>query len=293
MFTQLFGNYLLRQHLISPEALSEALDIQQNTRLKLGVLAINAGYMTAEQVERAHVQQQRDDKRIGDVMVEMGFLTSEQVEELLKTQPAGHLLLGQALMDKGYMTNAQFEEALKIYKEENHISASDFDDMNDEAAQEMVDRFCDLSSAANSAYMTKYISVLFKNLIRFIGGDFTPMEVHKINGPLKKVICQKISKGLDAVTIVEADSDITMAKFASRFSNEHLLSNDEYTQACISEFLNLHNGLFAVNVSNDSGIELQLEPQSYEENMDTSGLEEACVVPIFFSFGMVNFIVKM
>lgn len=293
MFTQFFGNYLLEKQLISHEALSEAFEIQKNTRLKLGVLAINAGYMTAEQVEKAHDQQQRADKRIGDVMVEMGFLTKEQVEELLQTQPAGHLLLGQALVDKGYMTNAQFEEALNAYKVENHISDSDFDDVNDEAAQHLVENFCKFDSSDNSAYIIKYVSVLFKNLIRFIGGDFTPMNIHEINGPLNKVIVQKIGGGLDAVTIVDSDADITMVKFASRFSNEHLLTNDEYTQACVSEFLNLHNGLFAVNFSDDTGIELQLQPQSYEETMDTAGLEKAYVVPIFFSFGMMNFIIRM
>ena len=292
MFTQFFGNYLLRKQLISPENLSEAFQIQKNTRLKLGVLAINAGYMTADQVEKAHDQQQRADKRIGDVMVEMGFLTSEQVEELLKTQPSGHLLLGQALVDKGYMTTEQFETALRSYKEETSISDSDFDDVNEAAAQKLVNNFYDFSSSSSSVYMAKYVSMLFKNLIRFIGGDFTPMEAHGLDGALSNVICQKISGGMNAVTIVATDPT-AMAEFASRFAKEHLIANDEYTQACVSEFLNLHNGLFAVNISNDTGIELQLEPQSYEENIDAGGLEEACVIPVFFSFGMVNFIISI
>ena len=77
MFTQFFGNYLLHQQLVSPEHLSEVLQSMKTTRLKLGVLAINAGYMTAEQVEKAHTEQQRVDKRIGEVMVDMGFLTKD------------------------------------------------------------------------------------------------------------------------------------------------------------------------------------------------------------------------
>lgn len=294
MFTRFFGNYLLQKQIISPEALAEALDIQQNTRLKLGVLAINAGYMTAEQVEKAHDQQQREDKRIGDVMVEMGFLTEEQVEELFKTQPAGYLLLGQALVDKGHMTNAQFEEALSAYKEENHISDSDFDDVNEEAAQKMIDKFYNFNSSKNAVYIAKYVSVLFKNLIRFIGGDFTPMAARNISDEdLKNVISQKINGKMNALTIISPESDMTMAQFASRFSKEHLLKNDEYTQACVSEFLNLHNGLFVVNVSNNAGVELQLEPQSYDEHFDAADHENACVIPVFFSFGIVNFIISM
>ena len=44
MITQFFGNYLLNEHLVTPNQLIEALQEKNNTRLKLGVLAINAGY---------------------------------------------------------------------------------------------------------------------------------------------------------------------------------------------------------------------------------------------------------
>ena len=54
MFTQFFGNYLLNQNLVSPEHLAEALQQQSKTRMKLGVLAINEGLLSAEQVEKAH-----------------------------------------------------------------------------------------------------------------------------------------------------------------------------------------------------------------------------------------------
>jgi hypothetical protein len=84
-----------------------------------------------------------------------------------------------------------------------------------------------------------------------------------------------------------------MVEFASRFSNESLSMNDDYTKACISEFLNLHNGLFAVKLSNSEGIEIELEPQKYYEQMDLSGLGNLYVFPVNFTFGNVNFIVAM
>ena len=43
MFTQFFGNYLLNSGLVSPEKLSDALGRLSETKLRLGVLAINAG----------------------------------------------------------------------------------------------------------------------------------------------------------------------------------------------------------------------------------------------------------
>ena len=65
MFTQFFGNYLLNHGLVTSQQLSRALTDQKNTRAKLGVLAINAGYMTPEQVDAVHTEQQRVDMRMG------------------------------------------------------------------------------------------------------------------------------------------------------------------------------------------------------------------------------------
>lgn len=292
MFTQFFGNYLLHQQLVSPEHLSEVLQSMKSTRLKLGVLAINAGLMTAAQVEKAHDEQQRVDKRIGDVMVDMGFLTKDQVENLLRTQPAGHLLLGQALVDNGYMTTTQFEQALNSYKQENSLSDADSANVSDDTARKLVTHFYNFSAGSNTSYMTGYVSLLFKNLIRFIGDDFIPMDAHAVSGTLSDCIAQRIEGGLSAITIIDADAS-TMIEFASRFAKEQLTDADEYTQACVSEFINLHNGLFAVNVSNDTGVELKLEPQCYYDNLDISELSNACVIPVCFSFGTVNFIISM
>ena len=292
MFTQFFGNYLLRRQLVTPQQLSEALTIQKNTRLRLGVLAINAGLLTAEQVEKAHIEQQRTDKRIGDVMVEMNFLTREQVEELFKTQPAGHLLLGQALVDKGYMTNAGFESAINSYKAENSISDSDISNADEALAMKLISNFYKFDADIRSDYIRSYISMLFKNLIRFIGYDFAPLESVNSENIIRNVVMQDISGGMNMSTMIYGD-DSVMVELASRFSGEALDDYDEYTQACVSEFLNLHNGLFAVNISNDKGVELQFEPQCCYETFDMVGLSRACVIPVNYSFGTVNFVIQL
>lgn len=291
MFTQFFGNYLLNKELVSAEHLSEALQSMKDTRLKLGVLAINAGYMTAAQVETAHTEQQRVDKRIGDVMVEMGFLTREQIEELFNTQPSGHLLLGQALVDKGYMTNEQFESAINSYKTENSISDDDIANESDDTSRKFVDQFYKFSGEKNG-YMVDYVSLLFKNIIRFIGDDFTPLNALPVGGPINNCIVQKTGGGLELVCAVQAN-DSAMAVFASRFAKEEITENDEYSQACVSEFINLHNGLFAVNMSNDKSTVVKLQPQYMCDELKKEEIDGGCIIPINFSFGTVNFVIKI
>lgn len=291
MFTQFFGSYLLNKGLVSPEKLSSALEAQKNTRLKLGVLAINAGLMTAQQVDTVHAQQQHTDKRIGDLMVEMGFVTREQVEELFRTQPSGHLLLGQALVDAGAMTNAQFEEALQNYKAENGISDADFSGENDAQTIRIISGIYNLKGRKMEKYISGYLSLLFKNIIRFIGDDFTPLSPATLTGGIiEHCIQQRISGEISMMTIISA-SDTASVNFAERFSGEELSQNDDYTTACISEFLNLHNGLFAVNVSNEKGTEIQLKPQQTGLKADCSEFETICIVPVCFSFGTIRFII--
>jgi hypothetical protein len=290
VLTQLFGNYLLKQQLVSPSHLIEALRSSSSTRVKLGVLAINAGLMTPEQVEEVHELQKTMDKRIGDIMVEKKYLTVEEVTSLLKSQKSGHLVLGQALIDSGHMTTSQFANALKSFKLENNITDEDFMDLRDAVSDKMLTNFYKLNDAANSQHIVDYISLLFKNLIRFIGDDFIPRKIEKIPGTASQGATQRIKNGLSAITILDSD-DQTVLEFASRFANESLSMNDNYTKACVSEFLNLHNGLFAVNLSNKQGIELELEPQQYYDNLNLTDLGTLYIFPVDFTFGTINFIV--
>ena len=76
MFAQFFGGYLFNHKLCTAEDLTQAFEAKKHTRLRLGVLAINAGLMTAEQVEHVNITQQSVDKRFGDLAVELGYVTT-------------------------------------------------------------------------------------------------------------------------------------------------------------------------------------------------------------------------
>jgi len=292
MITQFFGNYLLSQQLVSPEHLSEVFQTIKNTRPQLGELAVNAGLITSAQAEKAHAMQQRTDKRIGEVMAEMGYLTEEQTAELLRSQPAGYLVLGQALVDNGYMTASQLERAAADYKKENGITDEDIRDENS-ADIRLVRNFYNFGTANSiSEYITGYVSLLFKNLIRFIGGDFTPMDAHALMGALSDCAAQRMDGGLSAVTVIDADA-AAIIEFASRFAKEQLTDEDEYTHSCVCDFINLHNCLFADSMSNRLGIKLRTGRQQFCSSIDLSELANACVIPARFSFGVVNFIIAM
>ncbi len=288
MFTQFFGNYLLNEGLVTKEQLSEALELQKTTRLKLGVLAINAGYLTAAQVEEIHIAQQRVDKRFGDIAVSLGYLTEEKVNELLGGQKMGHLLLGQALVDKNYMTNAQFESALNSYKKANSLDDSDFTGPQNEKIEKVIREFYNFSGKKEEKSLTDYVSLTFKNIIRFIGDDFTPVtaEIEK-EFTSKWMASQQISGKTNLFTAIEGN-DKSFVGFASRYAQEEFTENDAMVKDCVSEFLNLHNGLYVINVSDETGVELSLNPQIVGNELLIAA-DEVYKIPICFPFGVISF----
>lgn len=293
MFTQFFGNYLLNERLCTPAQLIDGLQEKKNTRVKLGVLAINAGYMTSEQVDKIHEMQTKLDKRIGDIAVEFGYMTQEQTDELLNSQKPGYLLLGQTLVDKGYLTNAEFEKAIHAYKQKYSLSDDDIVGAESSKIEDMIKTLYDFTSISNGDLYASYISLLVNNLVRFIGDDFTPLK------PLDVVeadaaayrITQNITGTFSTCTSVIADEK-TLVDFSSRYAEDEMNDLDEYAQAAVCDFVNLHNGLFTVNVSNDQEIELRLTPPEFEKGV-SDNKESVFVLPIQYPFGTLHFVITL
>lgn len=289
MFTQFFGNYLLNQKLITPDQLMEALLIKNETRTKLGVLAINAGYMTASQVEQVHVMQAQKTMRIGDLAIAMGYLTSDQLRELLETQTPGYLQLGQALVDKGYLTNIAFEHALNAYKVKFQISDDDFINGSKDTIHGLVEKLYGDDCPYDKKLFNIYLTLLINNFIRFIGEDFTIMdpEMSISSNPLMYKASQGIT-GEYSNDIHLIASEETLIHFASRYTGELFDSFDEYVTSSACDFVNLNNGLFTVNISNEIGLELKLTPPSTMFGTDDLDDDSAFVLPIVYPFGTIK-----
>lgn len=286
MFTQLFGHYLLNKNYITTEQLRKALEAKNETRVKLGALAIDAGYMTASQVEKVHEEQKRLDKRIGDIAVSMGFLTEAQVDELLSKQKTANIVIGQTLIDLGFMTNADFEKALSDYKASAGFTGDNSDDAG--LAENIAAVFA-LDDMNDKEFYIEYLMLFIRNAVRFIGDDFAFAGCTKNPETKNAYLCsQDITGAVSAYTAIGGDKN-AFYTLASRYAGEQV-DDDEFAEACAGEFLNLQNGLFAVNVSNTQSIELDLTPQVSEKDV-TLNLDDGIQVSLAFSFGTLNVII--
>ncbi|MBQ9382792.1 MAG: chemotaxis protein CheX [Ruminiclostridium sp.] len=285
MYTQLFGHYLLNNKIIDADELSAALTAMTRIKPKLGAIAIDAGYMTAAQVDEVHEAQHTVDKRFGDLAVEKGFLTEDQTFELLARQKNSNLVLGQALIDFGFITNQQFENALSDYK--RRTSLIDGKDDEERMEKEMI-QVLGIDNMPDSDFYAEYILLFIRNLIRFLGDDFSFAGVSRnVTVSMNYASCQELTGEISA-KVALGGTERGFIGIAARYAGENLVETDGYTKACVGELLNLQNGLFAVNASNDKGIELELTPQTSEEKLMMNIPENGIAVTLSFSFGEIK-----
>ena len=293
MYTQFFGNYLLSKGYVDKDQLFDAMKRQSNEHTRLGTLAMHAGYMTASEVDDTIIQQTVKDQKFGELAIDLGYLTKGQVIELLKCQSPDFLLLGQILVDQGAISYNELEKIIKEYKEQNGMNDIDMTSDNSETMSRLINNLFVASDATISKYGKMYVRLLFNNLVRFIGEDFTPMNIETISEH-QAVCCvsQKVLGEYSLISYIEMNEKTAIA-FASRYVGDNYDEYDEYVQASLDDFLNLHNGLFSVNVSNEDSTELSITAPVHHDRSVLAFSSRAYRIPLMVSFGTVNYIIEM
>ena len=294
MYTQFFGNFLLNKGVLTSEQLLDALKEKATTKMKLGTLAIHEGMMTSNEVDNIVIMQTHQNKRFGELAVEDGYLTPEQLDFLLTQQVPDYLLLGQILIEKGILTNSQFENLIIDYQSENEIYDLDLHTEQHEVIQKMLQRFCTFDDPKLSERFSNYLELFFNNLIRFIGEDFTPLDPMPCSEYPAEYAVRQMIKGTTTVSSIIDIDEASAIGFASRYVGEPFVEFDEYVKASLEDFLNLHNGLFIVNISNEFSEDLSLTPPEVRTRNTSLPLEEnTFLIPLIYPFGTVHFIISV
>ncbi len=293
MHTQFFGNFLLNKGVITPEQLIEALKVQAYAHKKFGTLAIHSGYMSASEVEDVYITQTHFDKHFGELATELGYLSEDQVDELLDTQLPDYMLLGQILVEQKIITRVEFENLIAEYQSAYEIYDLDMVDEQKDMVEKLLANFYLPEDAPYSKNILSYLTLFFNNLVRFIGEDFTPLNIIILpEVPTNFCVSQEVEGAFSFLSALDMEPETAVA-FASRYMNEELTEMDEYVHASMEDFLNLHNGLFSVNMSNDFSMELHLQPPVINEHTTLSTESASYLLPIIYSFGTINFIFSM
>lgn len=291
MFNQYFGNFLLEKKIITAKQLKEVLELQKLVRVKIGVLAIDNGFMNAKEVLEVHKLQSIKDKKFGEIAIEEGYLTKEKLEELLRKQKKSMVLLGQALINKGYITFQRYEEILIQFKDESGFSFEEFNAIRNNNLEKIVPMFVKIQEGSLSTILHKYIQLFVRNIARFIDVDVVLGKAEKIDSKaFDNLVYQKIDGAHRIFSALEGDKEV-VTKFASIYAEEQCEEVDEIVQDSLGEFLNCTNGLFLSGLSN-SGVELELSPPKFECSGKLIKTKEIYKIPCSLSFGDFNLLVS-
>lgn len=292
MYSQFFGSYLLRRDAITPEQLTHAISQLSAAHIKLGTLAMHKGYMVASEVDEVCFLQTREDRRFGEIAIERGYLTEDQVRELLKTQIPDFLLFGQCLVDDGAISYEELQTLVLDYEAENEMYDIDLNIESKEKITQLIERFFLVAEVPITEYSIMYMELMFNNLVRFIGDDFTPLTPIPCDEfPVNYCVSQRIHGKVNCISRVDMEEDVAIA-FASRYAKTTFTEFDEYVQASIEDFINLHNGLFMVNMSNEHSIELSLDPPSVDTTEALSLSSTTFILPVIYPFGAIHLIIS-
>lgn len=294
MYAQFFGNYLLARNMVTAEQLLQAMQKKSSMQIKLGTLAIHAGYMTAGEVERIVILQTHQDKRFGELAIQEGYLTELQVAELLSKQKPDFLLLGQALVENGVFDREQLQNLILDYQSENDLETFEYSSETQETIRQMIEKFFVLAERPLSSQEISLFHLFLNSLIRFIGDDFTIVPPSICTEyPTNYCVSQKIQGRFSTHSYLDIPESCCI-DFASRYVGENFTEFDEYVRASVEDFLNLYNGLFLVNMSNDYSLELTLEPPVTEEAETLLVFnEETYLLPIVYPFGTIYFLLTL
>lgn len=277
MLSQYFAQYLLNNNYLTVEQVKDLLEAESKSRVKVGILAINKGLMTAEEVKRVHQLQCSVDKKFGEVAIDAGYLTVEQLTDLLNTQDSENLNFGQAAIDKEYITLEEIEEALKNYKDDNQLSI-----------KETIRSYADINFAqigeAKELYF-EYVELFLRAVVRFLDTNHLITPEKPANCKAAWMVKQNLAGEVSLYTAMFL-SDEVLIEMARRYSGEEITEVDELALDSVAEFLNVANGLFAVNLS-DRGIEIDLQPQETCKAIEAKS-DKHWLINIDTTFGIIQ-----
>lgn len=293
MFNQFFGNYLFSNGYVTKEQLLTALARQSKSMMHVSTLALYSGYMSAQEIQHVIELQDEEDKKFSEIAIKYGYLSHEQVMDLLNHKAPDFLILGQILVNDGVFTYKEFENILTDYRSQTEFLDLELNEENKNDFHRLIEDFSIVSEAAIPDFGKSYLELMFNNFVRYIGDDFSTLPPSLCTEFATECCVSQTIEGTYVVNTYLNMDEATALAFAERYSGEAYNEVDEYVTASIEDILNLHNGLFIVNASNDSLNELSIGVIEHHPNTIINFQNTTYLFPICYPFGIVYFIMEI
>jgi len=289
MFGVYFGKYLQDVGVLSAEQYNKIIEDSRSARVKMGLIAVNEGYMTAAQADEVNLLQTQQDARFGDIAVSKGYLTDEQVSVLLKKQGDSYLLFVQALVENNLLSLEDIQKHLNNYKKSERYTSLDLDAIKSSDIDKIIQIF--IRDACVPAVVKDYVALLARNIIRFIDNKVRFEKIEKINTYTSKYIASQCFTGDYELFIGLCGSGNKV--FGETYGKEEFEKLDEDCLDAVCEFINVSNGLFASKLSQEDVTIDMLPPNMYVEDTTISTEGMMFTLPCFVKGERTDIVICM
>lgn len=276
MFSQLFGEYLVSEGVISAKELREVLDEQSSTIVRLGTIAIAEGYMTENEAEEVNHLQTQCDKRFGDIAVERGYLSEREVDELLEQQGCAFMKFLQIMFEKGYIRASELDEYLTSFQNNKGFSKAEMESLKSDD----IDAIVPLFAFSAKPYVTDIVALVLRNITRFVTQDYYIGSIRHINKLEYQSIVGQKTYGTHSIytAFASAEKEDGLLALASDFADEKLTKVDNYMYDTLSELINMCLGLFVTGISKGE-LFVDIEPPFVYVNQSVTG--DGYMIPLY------------
>jgi CheY-specific phosphatase CheX len=275
-----FGQFLLERGRITSPQLLAAVRLQEEANVQLGQLAVDHGYLNADEVRHLNERQRTIDRRFGELAVDEGLLSSDQLQELLRVQAVGRLKLGEALVRLGSLTTEALEHELEAFRREQET-----------APASLVENY---TRRPHREVLALATDILTKMLLR-IGHETVkpaPCGTQASGARVHDWSVRQCFRGdLDLEVVLNLTSDL-MARVASRMLEEPVAEGSEEARDGGAEFFNIVNGNLCSRLE-AAGVRLEMLPPEVFDNRNGSGFDligaaadgQLTITPLVHAFG--------
>lgn len=276
MFSQLFGEFLTKKNVITKETLAEILQQQSRARVKLGTIAVAAGYLTEDQAEEINYLQTQQDKRFGDIALDKGYITVGQLSELLDQQGNVFMKFLQILAEKKCIALNDLDDYLTEFQKDEGFSDEEMKALK----KDNIDDIVPLFAFSAKPFVTELTALVLRNITRFVSTDFYIGRIHRVENYEYQCLAGQRMTGDHQIYLAfagehEPDGILSLA---SGYAKESFDTLNSSVFDVLGEFVNICSGLLATDIS-EKGVDVDMESPFAYENQRVEGT--GYVIPIY------------
>lgn len=254
-----FAQYLLNEGKITQTDIFELLKNAAENKADTPITALRKGMLSAEQI--ASIKGDASGEGFLREAGKNGLLSAVQMEELRSAVRDEDLAFAQVLLDRKLITFAELADLFKAY------DALEVSPIRTVVKKRALETGLEMEADRYAAFSELFIHSLKRFMDTTVVVN-TCEPIHE-SAELSHIVSQRLLGGVSMVTGVYAKDEVFL-EMARRYSHEDIQSVDALAVDCICEFLNVVNGLFAVDAARDD-MEIDLDMPRVSENSEPEG----------------------